>query len=361
MKTARLIIVVVLIAVIAVAGIYAALALTAAPSFCTSTWHCSAGYPIEIDGTYGVEGLQCVPGNSTMYCIGGADANYGPRDEVYYADMSSGNISGWTAGSTPYPNYIFDQSCVTSSGYVYCVGGSYDDNYDDVASSYYAQIMPDGTLGNWSSTTAYPIPVDTESCSVYSSHIYCVGGYNETDGSEADAAHSSSVWYASLSSSGIGTWTLTTPYPDGVYLPSCYAVSGFIYCVGGVNDNGNAVGTAYFAPLSSAGVGGWTKTTSYQVAAFLPACVISAAQLLCVGGETGSESSSSPTYTSAVYHAPLTPGGIGTWTKSTGYPVSIGTDCASLTGNIYCVGGLDQSSAGMDNYVEYASIPSLLG
>lgn len=362
MKTTTLVIVVVLIVVIAVAGIYAVLTLTAAPSTCTTTWHCGAGYPIEIDGTYAVEGLQCFAGNSTFYCIGGADANSGPRNEVYSADISSsGNITGWTPGSAPYPKYIFDQSCVTSSGYVYCVGGSYDDSYDDVNSSYYAQIMPDGMLGGWSSTTGYPIPVDTESCAAYSSYIYCVGGYNETDGSEADAVASSSVWYASLSSSGIGTWAPTTAYPDSVYLPSCYAASGYIYCVGGVNDNGNAVGTTYYAALSSAGVGTWTQTTSYQVAAFLPACVVSAAQLLCVGGETGSESSSSPTFTSAVYYAPITSGGIGTWVKATGYPVSIGTDCASFTGNVYCVGGLDQSSVGLDNYVEYASISSLTG
>jgi hypothetical protein len=355
------VIVVVVIVIIAIAAIYAIEALTAAPSTCTSTWNCGAGYPIEIDGTYGVQGLQCVTANSTIYCIGGADANSGPRNEVYYAHVSSsGNITGWTPSSNAYPQYIFDQSCITSSGYVYCVAGSYDDSYDDVASSYYAGIMPNGTLGSWSSTTAYPIPADTESCAAYSSYIYCVGGYNETDGSEADAAASSSVWYAPLSSSGIGKWTLTTAYPDSVYLPSCYAANGYIYCVGGVNDDENAVGTTYYATLSSAGVGAWTQTTSYQVAAFLPACVISAVDILCVGGETGSESSSSPTFTSVVAYAPITSGGIGAWVKTTGYPISIGTDCVSSIGNIYCVGGLDQSSVGLDNFVEYSSVTTLL-
>jgi hypothetical protein len=360
LKSSRLVIVVVVIVIIVVAAIYGVEVLTAAPSTCTSTWHCGAGYPIEIDGTYAVEGLQCVAGNSTIYCVGGADANSGPRNEVYYAGISSsGNITGWTPSSTAYPRYIFDQSCVASSGYVYCVAGSYDDSLDDAASSYYAKIMPNGTLGSWSPTTSYPIPADTESCAAYSSYVYCVGGYNETDGSEADAVASSSVWYAPLSSSGIGTWTLTTAYPDGVYLPSCYSANGYMYCIDGVNADANAVGTTYYATLSSAGVGAWTQTTSYQ-AAFLPACVISAADVLCVGGETGSESSSSPTFTSVVSYAPITSGGIGTWVKTTSYPISIGTDCVSFIGNVYCVGGLDQSSVGSDSLVEYAPITTLL-
>jgi hypothetical protein len=357
---AKVLIVIAVIVIIAVAGIYAVEVLTAAPSTCTSTWHCGAGYPIEIDGTYAVEGLQCVPGNTTIYCVGGADANGGPQNGVYYADISdSGNITGWTPSSSTYPQYIFDQSCVTSSGYIYCVGGSYDDSYDDVASSYYAQIMPNGTLSSWSSTTAYPIPVDTESCVANSSYVYCVGGFNETDGSEADATASSSVWYAPLSSSGIGAWTLTTAYPDGVYLPSCYAANGYIYCIGGVNGNLNAVDTTYYARLSAAGVGSWTQTTAYRVAALLPACVVSVGDILCVGGETGSESSSSPTFTSVVYYAPITSSGIGTWDKATSYPISIGTDCVSSSGNVYCVGGLDQSSTGLDSFVEYASITTL--
>jgi hypothetical protein len=363
LKLSRFIIVIVVVVVIVIAAIYALGLLTSSPSLCTSSWQCGAEYPVQIDGTYAIGGQQCIAGTATIICIGGVDANGGPRNEIYYAAISSsGNITGWTLSSTTYPKFIDDQSCVTSSGYIYCVGGSYDDSYDDVNSSYYAQVMPSGTLGSWSPTTGYPIPVDTESCAAYSSYIYCVGGYNETDGSSADAAPSNSVWYAPLSSSGIGGWNLTTAYPASVYLPTCYSADGYIYCIGGANVNDNSVGTSYYATLSSTGVGTWTQTETYPVAASAQACVVSSTDLLCVGGETSvGSSSSAPTFTSGVYYAPITSGGIGKWDKAASYPISIGTDCVSLSGNVYCVGGFDQSSVGSDSFVEYTPVATLLG
>ena len=359
MKLGLLVVVVLVILVIGVAAIYYAFVQTSAPPMCGPKWECAAGYPVEVGGTYAVAEEQCVNATSTVYCIGGQDANGGARSEVYYAAISSsGNITGWTLGLTPYPQDIYDQSCVTSSSYVYCVGGSYDAGTDDVASSYYAQIMPNGTLGTWSTTTAYPIPVDTEWCAAYSSYIYCVGGYNETDGQSADTVASSSVWYAPLASSGIGAWTLTTAYPDNVYLPSCYAADGYVYCIGGADANGNPLETTYYASLSPSGVGAWTATTPYPVAASGQACVIASGEILCVGGET----SSSAAFTSSVYYAPIIPtGGIGGWKPGTSYPLAIATTCVALSGNVYCVGGVDGSSVGADGYVEYASLASLSG
>ena len=358
MKTSRIIIIVLVVVVIVVVAIYAVTALTAAPQLCTSTWNCAAGYPVQVGGTFAIAGEQCVSTTSSIYCIGGQDANTGPRNDVYYASAisSSGNVTGWTPNSHAYPHYIDGESCVLSSGFVYCVGGSYNDNGDDVASSYYANVTASGSLGSWSSTTAYPIPVDSQSCVASSSYIYCVGGNNETDGSNADATATNSVWYAPLSPSGIGNWSLTTAYPSNDYYPSCFASGSDVYCLGGADSNDNSLGTAYYAPLSSSGVGAWASTNSYPVAGTGQACVISSADILCVGGETSG--GSSPTYTNAVYYAPISSGGIGTWKQSTSYPVSVGTECVALSGDVYCVGGFE-SSNGANNFVEYASLASL--
>ena len=359
MRTSRIIIVVLVVVVIVVAAIYAVTVLTAAPPKCTSTWDCAVGYPLEVGGNFAIAGEQCVSTASTIYCIGGQDADGGPRNDVYYtsAISSSGNITGWTRDSQDYPRTIDGESCVLFSGFVYCVGGSYNDNGDDVASSYYTGVAASGSLGNWSSTTAFPIPVDSQSCVASFSHIYCVGGNNETDGSNADSTYTNSVWYAPLSTSGIGKWTLTTAYPSNVLFPSCVASGTVIYCLGGADGNGNSLGTAYYAMLSSSGVGGWASTTSYPVAGSGQACVTSSGDILCVGGETSG--GSSPTYTNTVYHAPISSGGIGAWKQSPNYPVSVGTTCVSLSGDIYCVGGFDGGSVGANNFVEYSSLASL--
>jgi hypothetical protein len=358
LKIVTLAVVVVVVLVIGVAAIYFAFVQTSGPTLCGSKWECAAGYPVEVGGTYAIAGQQCVNSTSTIYCIGGQDANGGPRNEVYYATVSSsGNITGWTQGSA-YPQYSNGGSCVLYAGYVYCVGGSYNDNGDDVSSSYFAQVTAGGALETWSSTTPYPIPIDTMSCVQSSAYIYCVGGNNETDGSNLDSTVSNSVWFAPLSSSGIGAWEHTMAYPASVLYPTCYSGGGYIYCIGGADVNGNSVGTTYYAALSSSGVGEWTATTSYPVAASGQACVIASGEILCVGGETDS----SPSYTSSVYYAPiLSTGGIGSWKQGTSYPLAIGTTCVTLSGDVYCFGGFDGSSAMADNHVEYASMASLTG
>ena len=344
---------------IVVAAIYAVTVLTASPQLCTTTWDCAAGYPVQVGGTFAIAGGQCLSTTSSIYCVGGEDANGGPRNDVYYtsAISSSGNITGWTPDQNAYPQYINGESCVLYSGFVYCVGGMYNDNGDDVASSYYANVTDSGSLGPWSSTTAFPIPVDSQSCVTSFSNIYCVGGVNETDGSNADATATNSVWYAPLSASGIGQWSLTTAYPANVYFPSCFVTGSDIYCLGGADTNNNSLGTAYYATVSSSGVGTWTSTQSYPAAGSGQACVVYSGDVLCVGGESGG--GSSPSYTNAVYYAPISSGGIGTWKQLTSYPIGIGTTCVPLSADIYCIGGFDGSSVGENNYVEFASLASL--
>ena len=366
MKLSMVIVVVAVVVIIIVAGLYALGVFSSPAPTCTTTWQCSAGYPLGVGGAYAVAGQQCVNSTSNFICMGGLDANGGPRSEVYYSSpvsSTSPNITSWTPNSNPYPQYVDGQSCVVSSGYVYCVGGSYNSEGDDIASSYFAPLSPTGILGNWSSTTSYPIPIDTQSCVTMSSYIYCVGGENETDGSYTDVALTNSVWYASLSTSGIGKWIHSTAYPPGVYYPSCYAANSYIYCLGGADINSNSLTNVYYATLSSSGVGPWASTTSYPVAASSPACVVSSGYMYCVGGETAPGSSSSaPSFTNAVYYATLTASGIGNWKSAPSFPYSTWTACLTSAGNVYCFGGFDNlSQAGEDNIVHYASLASLSG
>ena len=73
------------------------------------------------------------------------------------------------------------------------------------------------------------------------------------------------------------------------------------------------------------------------------------------------ETSSSASFTNAVYYAPISSGGIGTWKQATNFPFGVSTICATLSGNVYCFGGYDGSSVGEDNQVTYAPIATLTG
>ena len=327
---------------------------------CGSSWSCASGYPLVVAGNYGVAAEQCASNSTYFYCVGGLDWNGGPHSEVYYGALSgSGNITGWSENPTSYPIDVSGESCVESGGYLYCVGGAHDTSEDDVSSSYFAQFNRGGGLGTWFYTTSYPIPVDSQSCIASSSYIYCVGGNNETDGTDGTVAPSSSAWYAKLSPSGIGNWSKTTPYPLNSYLPSCFTADRGIFCLGGVDSSDNPLGNAYYATLSGEGIGQWVPTTAYPLPATGQACAFSNGFVYCVGGATSGGQSAS--YTSAVYFAPVSTSGIGAWKEGPDYPLSVGTTCTIASGRLYCVGGYDGSTEGEDNDVNYLSLSSISG
>lgn len=360
MKISRVIIIVIAIVLIGLIALYAlgstvqtSQTTTSLTTASSSAWAAATGYPIELDGTYGVAAQPCVFNAGAIYCIGGTDYQGNPYNNVYGSVMSSTNVSSWTAESS-YPSNIFAEPCVTYSGFVYCVGGSDDASGDDLGTSYYTSISQTGGIGSWNATTAYPIPIDSQYCAAASGYIYCVGGNNETDGTNGAAVPTNSVWFAPISSSGIGAWTISLAYPSNIYFPSCFASSTDIYCIGGVNGNENAVNSVYYASLSSSGVGTWTQTTNYPASLVGQSCAVSSGYIYCVGGQSGEDS-----YSSAVYSAPVSTTGIGTWQKAPSYPISVETSCVAASTDLYCIGGFDGSTTGADNYVFYAPLSSL--
>ena len=351
MKMSRIIIIVVVVIVIVIIGLFAYETLAINNGNGNSLWSRAAEYPINVSGTYGVGGQQCVNSSAYIYCVGGVDANNGPRNDVYTSNALSPsflNISSWAPQTNLYPLDINAPSCVSSSGTLYCIGGIYDDNGDDTASTYYAALTG-GSVGKWISTTAYPIPTDTQSCVSSASFVYCVGGNNETNGLSSNARNSSSVWYAPLSSSGIGNWSLTAAYPGGFY-PVCYTAQQTIYCLGGILPDGNSANSVYYAALSAKGVGPWTQTTSYPASLAGQACTILSSTIFCVGGEGNGNA-----FSHNVYYATVSSSGVGPWKTGPAYPVASITDCVSVHTEIYCIGGFVSSSSNVTPEVYFAS------
>ena len=220
--------------------------------------------------------------------------------------------------------------------------------------AYFSQLTSTGP-GSWSLTTAYPVAVDSQACVSCSGYIYCVGGENETNGLNATAISTNSAWYAPLSASGIGNWTQTTAYSQAVAFPSCAASTTDIFCVGGVDSSDNGVNNVYYASLSPSGIGAWTTTTAYPMDAYGQSCVVTSGSIICIGGVPNGTTSSSD----AVYSAPVTSSGVGSWHQAANYPVGVETACAVAAGNLYCVGGYQDSSA-ISSSTYYATVQSLL-
>src|SRR6266550_4500299 len=88
---------------------------------------------------------------------------------------TTGQVGSWNR-TTSYPLPLAAMSCVSSDGFAYCVGGG-----DEAAPrgsgglnvTYYAPLSTSG-VGQWIKTTDYPLAVQNPSCVTNSGYIYCV-------------------------------------------------------------------------------------------------------------------------------------------------------------------------------------------
>jgi hypothetical protein len=68
--------------------------------------------------------------------------------------------------------------------------------------------------------------------------------------------------------------------------------------------------------------------------------VTDSGSIICIGGIPNGTSSASD----AVYFASLDSGGVGSWHQASNYPVGVETACAVAAGDLYCVGGYQDST-----------------
>ena len=215
---------------------------------------------------------------------------------------ASASLSSWSS-TTNYPAGIVSQSCVVSSGIVYCIGGGTTPGgvFTPTSAVYFGSLSSSG-VGSWSATANYPTTIYGHSCVVDSGSVYCIGGFTSSTGSI------NAVYFASLSPSGVGSWSATTNYPTTIQDQSCVASSGFVYCIGGTTvpcclSNPNGV---YFAPLSSSGVGSWSATANYPTTIYGHSCVVDSGSVYCIGGQATTACNCA---TNAVYSAPFVSSG----------------------------------------------------
>lgn len=289
--------------------------------------------------------ISCSPYSGFVYCVG----SDGSTENAYFAPISSSGIGTWSF-TTEYPTSsgnggVESISCGIASGYIYCVGGqTQGSGGKPVNATYFAPVSSSG-IGAWTSTTKYPVPVSGESCVIVAGYIYCVGGLDNY------------AYFAPISSSGIGTWSSTSDYPlDVVTQQTCASSGQYIYCVGGeTGPQGlNATDGVYYASLSSSGIGSWYNSTSYPSAEYGMGCAVSgAAYLYCVAGVNQNY-----VYTTAVNYAPVSSSGVGAWTSTISYPNSgvANSPCVISGSYIYCIS--TSTSASPAHYAYISSSPT---
>jgi len=272
-----------------------------------------------------------------LYYVGGQLQPSGHyTNAVYFASiLSNGSIGKWTMSARPYPGAkgIWALQCPPYNGFVYCIGGNKVPGGTTNA-VYYATVSTAG-LGSWKSTTSYPLSIRFDSCVPYNGYMYCIGGSPNANSATKD------VYYAQiLTQGGLGKWTSTTSYPITTWA-HCVADFGYLFCLS--DYNGNAItNLTYYAQLSSAGVGAWKSGPNYPITKEKMQCVLSNNSIFCIGGGNGIGGKDGNQGVDNVFTAALSTSGFGSWQSTTSYPITIKDhSCSSSGGYIYCIGGDD--------------------
>lgn len=260
----------------------------------TQTWTPSTVALPNITETLGV-----ALNGSTAYVIGGENWNSGNpllSTKIYHklaASLYNGNTTGWYSdnlwqdkNSNP-PNQIVgfsrDLCGVVANGYVYTVGGVYQDtgtvsngiNYGFATNQvWYAKIQPSGSLGTWTvSNFTLPSVVQLHGTVVLNNYLYVIGGSNDLYG-DTNVSHNVTnvVSYAQISPTTGAILSAFQPgpklqgdseNPSGERYKTCPVVDGSTIYIAGGENGGGALYTVYYATQGSGGVlGSWTPVSS---------------------------------------------------------------------------------------------------
>jgi hypothetical protein len=217
------------------------------------------------------------------------------------------------------------------------------------ATTSYAPINTDGTIGTWSSGGSLPTATAWGKLVSSGGTLYYVGG--QTGGTTSTAQ--GTVYYTSGISSGNPTWNgsgATKGIGDtgsGSQTRTMHGATVWnnrIYVAGGTDSAGAVKTAVYVSPqLSSGGniTSNWTSSTAFSVARQNLSLASYANNLYVLGGDDGTN------YLSDTQFAKISTsdGSVGSWNYSTNLPRPVsGADTFAANGYIYLVGGRSAAS-----------------
>lgn len=182
---------------------------------------------------------QVVINNGFLYAFGTAPSSAG----IYYGRLNAdGTVTSWSSGSLPQAR--ISAAAVVANGYVLILGGS-SDGLNGLTSNITAKLNTDGSVGAFSTTTAFGSQTYLHSAAVINGYVYVMGGSTASGATNGTA----NVYYGRVSSTGtIPSWTLAANVLPAarVYGSSTATANGYIYYSGGQNTSSVAQTTLYY-------------------------------------------------------------------------------------------------------------------
>lgn len=205
----------------------------------TITWSTTQDLPQGVSGHHALFVPIDDAGGVTVqrvYVTGGSRNDDAPVTDVNFATIQSdGSLSGWTTGTALPAAREFHRtvaatpfnSKVQGSGHLYVLGGM-DDTGTPVTDVQRATFSDDGTLGTFSASTPLPEGLHSFGAVIFRSAIYVVGGAATGDVPVA------TVYRSFIDTLGVlGAWEELTALPSSRAYHGVGVFGTFLYAVGG--------------------------------------------------------------------------------------------------------------------------------
>ena len=212
-----------------------------------------AGMAFASDGRYAV-------------LAGGKASVKDVTQDVYLANIwGDGRLGAWKAAPYTLPAKRFHTGAVIADGYVYVIGGN--DGTNATSTVYRAKISRTGTLGVWTTLDSLPGPRSHQAAFVHEGAIYLVAGI--AGNPMGDAKPLGDVLRAEIGKDGaLGEWKTVSQLDTPFATHASVVHEGYLYVIGGVEDNSRMSDRVLRAPLAKDGaLGAWESTASTLPAA----------------------------------------------------------------------------------------------
>lgn len=177
--------------------------------------------------------------------------------DTYTAPIAAdGSLGAWTAGP-PLPAPRFHHPSLYHDGRVYVVGGQ--GAAEAEAGVFAAPLGADGRLGAWQTLRPLPEPRSHHAVVIDHGAVYVIGGLAGNP-ARSPVQHNSVLRAQILRDGSLGEWRRVGEMPHAYATHSAFVHEGALWVVGGVEDNARFSELVWRAPLGRDGtLGAWAQ------------------------------------------------------------------------------------------------------
>lgn len=195
-------------------------------------------------------GIKAVAYNNRLYLMGGVTSSGGTSSVVnstQSADLvPDGRLGSWSS-STNLPYAAYGYTALAYNDRLYLVGGASSIGGEALSTVYYNKINANGTLNSWQQTTSMSsgrMSNGGDYGAVWGAYLYVSGGCTTTNSSGYCTSIASDSQVASINADGsLDTWNTIGGVTDTRTGHSLVGWRGYIYEVGGCSSQNTTTGT----------------------------------------------------------------------------------------------------------------------